>query len=409
MKRFRLLLIILILKSPVPSSAFALLSHEAIIDATWEKTIKPLLKNKYPSATDEQLKEAHAHVYGGSLIADIGYYPFGSKLFTHLVHYVRSGDFINNVLNEAQNLNEYAFGLGMLCHYNADRYGHSEGTNLAVPVLFPEAKQKCGDTVVYECDRSKHIRAEFGFDVLQTAKGNYDSKAKHDLIGFKMSEPVLERAFLKTYGFELKEVFTSFTLAVETFRFTVKEMVPELTECAWKVRKSVITKINPVAEQAKYTEKFDKKYYNKEFGKPRLKAVLFSFLIGVLPKVGPLTRLKFKEPNEEAEKIFDESFQSIEKHYTASLKKLEEGKLQPANINYDTGKKTEPGAYMLADKSYYMFLKKLNGNNFSFVDEALKQHLVSFYSTSLLHASGRNKPYKQKKTAKLLENLNKAC
>jgi hypothetical protein len=405
MKRFRLLLIILILKSPLPSTAFALLSHEAIIDATWEKTIKPLLKNKYPSVTEEQLKEAHAYLYGGSLIPDIGYYPFGSKLFTHLLHYVRSGDFINTVLTEAQNVNEYAFGLGLLCHYNADKYGHAEGTNLAVPVLFPKAKDKCGDTIVYECDRTKHIRTEFGFDVLQTAKGNYESKAKHDFIGFKMSEPVLERAFLKTYGIELKEVFTSFTLAVETFRFAVKQMIPELTKCAWKVRKSFITKINPLAEQAKYTEKMDRKSYNKEFGRPHLKSSFFSLVISILPKIGPLRRLKFKEPDEQAEKIFDKSFESIISHYSSTLKKLEEEKLKIDNVNFDSGKKTTPGEYRIADETYYKLLKKQKRKKFENLDDGLRTNLIAYFSNPEIKNTWHNKPHRLKKISEAVEEL----
>src|ERR1043166_6925737 len=108
--------VMLIICRPVKSSAFALLAHEAIIDASWDKTIQPLLKQKYPNATAEELKKAHAFVYGGSIIPDIGYYPLGSAVFSSLVHYVRSGDFVTALLDESHNLNEYAFALGVLCH-----------------------------------------------------------------------------------------------------------------------------------------------------------------------------------------------------------------------------------------------------------------------------------------------------
>src|SRR5689334_13579814 len=96
MRRFSIQLISILLFSfsPVISEAYAVLSHEAIIDETWEKSIKPLLKEKYPNANDSDLKAALPYVYGGAIIADIGYYPLGSLLFTHLVHYVRTGDFI---------------------------------------------------------------------------------------------------------------------------------------------------------------------------------------------------------------------------------------------------------------------------------------------------------------------------
>jgi zinc dependent phospholipase C len=336
---------------------------------------------------------------------DISYYPFGSTLFTHLLHYVRSGDFINTVLDEAQNINEYAFGLGLLCHYNADQYGHSLGTNLALPVLFPKAKEKYGDTVTYEQAPSRHVRAEFGFDVLQTAKGNYASKEQHDFIGFKVSQPVLERAFLKIYGLELKEVFKSLPIAIETFRFSVKQMFPELTKDAWKVRKSIITKINPLAEQAKYTQKFDKKIYNKEFGKPQLKSSLLSLIISLLPKIGPLSGLKFKEPSEEAEKMFDESFKAILIHYSASLKKLETGSIAIKNINFDTGKVTRPGDYKIADKSYYKLLKKQKREKFKNMNTGLKENLIAFYASAEIKKVYKNKSHKLKKINETVEEL----
>ena len=50
----------------------------------------------------------------------MGYYPFGNKYFSDLVHYVRSGDFVENLVEESSDLNEYAFALGALAHYAAD-------------------------------------------------------------------------------------------------------------------------------------------------------------------------------------------------------------------------------------------------------------------------------------------------
>src|SRR6202051_5096760 len=101
-----------IIGSSFSSFAYSLLTHQALIDESWEKSIKPLLKLKYPGSTEDQLKEAHAYAYGGAIAPDMGYFPFGSKFFTDLVHYVRSGDFVNALLDEADSLNEYAFALG---------------------------------------------------------------------------------------------------------------------------------------------------------------------------------------------------------------------------------------------------------------------------------------------------------
>ena len=102
------------------AKAFSVFAHMAVIDASWKNSIVPLLKEKYPNATDDELRIAHSYAYGGSLMPDMGYFPFGSEYFTNLVHYVRTGDFMENLVAQAQNLNEYAFALGAVSHYCTD-------------------------------------------------------------------------------------------------------------------------------------------------------------------------------------------------------------------------------------------------------------------------------------------------
>ena len=77
-----------------PLSGYSVITHQAIIDAEWESLLKPLLLERFPGATAEQLRTAEAYAYGGSVIQDLGYYPFGKPFFSHLTHYVRSGDFL---------------------------------------------------------------------------------------------------------------------------------------------------------------------------------------------------------------------------------------------------------------------------------------------------------------------------
>src|SRR5215831_10778493 len=101
-------------------NAYSILTHEEIVDLLWADQIKPLLKQKFPAATEEELRKAHAYAYGGCLIQDMGYYPFGNKMFSDLVHYVRSGDFVEALLAESTDINEYAFSLSAMAHYAAD-------------------------------------------------------------------------------------------------------------------------------------------------------------------------------------------------------------------------------------------------------------------------------------------------
>ncbi len=387
------------------SNGFAILSHQAIIDATWDKSIKPLLLKKYPGSSDSLLNVAYTYLYGGAVMPDIGYSPFGSLLFTNLVHYVRSGDFVLALLDESQNLNEYAFSLGLLCHYQADKYGHSLGTNLAVPILFPELKHEHGDVVSYELGRTEHTRVEFGFDVIQTARGNYDLDARQKFVAFKISEEVLERAFLKTYGLKLNDIFGSLTIAVETFRFAVKQLMPALTKNAWRARNASILKLNPLANKKSYSQKLDRKKYKEEFGRPGLKSIFFTLVIGIIPKIGPTGGLKYKEPDEKVDKIFEKCFDAILDHYTESLEQLENKKLKLDNINYDTGKKTVPGEYMHADETYYELLLKNEKNNFEGLSKPLKTDLISYFSDINKLKKYQNKNSKLKRINKAIFQL----
>jgi hypothetical protein len=390
---------------PVSSKGFGILTHEAIIDASWDESILPLLKKKFPGATEEQLKDAHAYVYGGSIIPDIGYHPFGSILFTHLFHYVRTGDFIEALFTESDSLNDYAFAIGALCHYIADTYGHPLGTNEVVPIMFPKIKKKYGNAVNYEQAPIKHVRVEFGFDVLQTAKGKYDNDSYHNFIDFKMRDSLLEKAFFKTYGLHIKDVFNSFSISVSSFRFTVKSLIPEMTRDAWKVRKSTITKLSPLATEENFYYKVDRKSYKREYKtKFSLKSTFISLIIGVLPKIGPLAMFRFKEPTEEGEKIYDKTFETVVNNYNASLKKLSDGKPSFLNVNLDTGNKTARDEYKLANKTYDKLLLKLKKNNFENADEALKKNIVAFYEHKKIPSKLREED-KEKEDKKVKEAL----
>ena len=113
----------------------------------WDSSIKPALRARFPAATPDQLLEARAYAYGGCVIQDLGYYPFGSHFFSNLLHYVRSGDFVRALIRDAQDVNEYAFALGALGHYAADNDGHRLAINRTVPLLYPKDPGKFGNDV----------------------------------------------------------------------------------------------------------------------------------------------------------------------------------------------------------------------------------------------------------------------
>ena len=226
------------------AAGYSVLTHEEIVDLLWTDEIRPLLLKRYPGLSEDQIKEAHAYAYGGAVIQDMGYYPFGSKEFSNLVHYVRAGDFVRELLFESQDASEYAFALGALAHYASDITGHP-AVNQSVAIEYPKLRAKFGNSVKYAEDKTAHLKTEFGFDMLQVAKNRYASQQYHDFIGFKVSKPLLERAFPVVYGVELKDVLAHEDLAIGSYRFSVSRLIPEMTQVALQTHKKDIMRERP--------------------------------------------------------------------------------------------------------------------------------------------------------------------
>lgn len=378
----RSLLVALLLAPSV--HAYSVLTHEAMIDALWENPIKPVLLARFPDATPEQLVEAHAYAYGGCIIQDVGYYPFGSRLFSNIVHYVRSADFVQALIDESQTLNEYAFALGALSHYSADNSGHSIAVNRAVPMLYPKLRSKYGDVVTYAEDPGAHLKTEFGFDVLQIARGHYAPQAYHDFIGFQVSKEVLERAFEKTYGLELKDCFKAIDLALGTYRFSVSSVIPEMTKAAWAAKKKEIIKNNPGITKKKFRYYIKRASYHKEWGtqyeRPGFFARLLATIFRFIPKVGPFKGLGFKTPTPQAELLFEQSFDATADHNRQYFAEVRTGNLRIPDTDLDTGKPARAGEYPLADKTYAELVKKLAAKHFANITPGLRQNILAFYS-----------------------------
>src|ERR1035437_663545 len=289
----------LLLLFPVPAAyAYSVLTHEAIIDSTWDSAIKPVLLKRFPAATADDLLAAHAYAYGGCIIQDLGYYPFGSKFFSDLAHYVRSGDFILNLIRESQDLDEYAFALGALSHFAADNNGHSIAVNRAVPMFYPELGRKFGKAVTYADDPFSHGKTEFAFDVFQAAKGRYASAAYKDFIGFQVAKPLLDRAFQDTYGMTLEKVFLSVDLTIGSYRRAVGSILPALTRVAWQLKKQEIRKDAPSATCKTFLYNLSRSSYEKNWGatykEPGIRSKILATVFRIVPRAGPFRPLQFK-------------------------------------------------------------------------------------------------------------------
>src|SRR5271156_6464914 len=377
--------IIVLLVAPPRSGAYSVLAHEAIVDAAWDEAIRPLLLERFPQATPEDLKTAHGDAYGGCVIQDMGYYPFGNKVFTDLVHYVRSGDFVTALLRDSQNLNEYAFALGALAHYSADNEGHRTGTNLAVPLLYPKLRRKFGDVVTYDENPLAHLKTEFGFDVLQVAKGRYASDAYRDRVGFQVSKDLLARAFQETYSLDMNSVLSNYDLAIASYRRGVSQLIPEASKIAWQTKKDEIQRGSPGITRTAFLYRISRSTYEKQwpgkYEKPGFGTRLLGFLLELIPKVGPFRDLAFKIPTPDAEKLFVASFSNALQNYVQlANEQRSAGRTTLVDDNFDTGTITGPGQYPLADKTYADLLDRLGRDNFAAVSPGLRTALLAYYA-----------------------------
>ncbi len=403
------LIVSLSLGFPPQSAAYSVLSHEAIIDSAWDTTILPLLLKRFPGATKEQLKEAHGYAYGGAIIQDLGYYPHGNKFFSDLTHYVRSGDFVVALLRDSKDLDGYAFALGALAHYAADNNGHRDGTNRAVPMLFPKLKAKFGDSVNYEQAPLEHVQTEFGFDVVEVAQGRYAPESYHDFIGFGVSVPLLEQAFQETYGLDLKSVFADEDKTLESYRYAVSTLLPKATRIAWNLKKDEIQKDQPGMTKRKFLYNLSRSSYEKNWGNkyvpPTAGERFLAFISRFLPKIGPLKALALPAPTPATEKIFEASFNSTLDRYRAFLGEVGENKLVLPNDNFDTGDATGPGVYFLNDNAHAELLDALAKQNFTGVSPDLRAEIVEFYGHPNAPYSTKNDPKAWAKVQAQLEQL----
>jgi len=373
----------LLLLSTSFACGYSVLTHEAVVDSVWDSAIQKMLLQRFPAATPDELEQAHAYAYGGCIVQDMGYYPFSDRFFSDLTHYVRSGDFVTALIQDSQDVNEYAFALGALSHYAADVSGHRIATNLAVPILYPELHREFGPTVTYWDSPLSHIRTEFGFDVLQVAQGRYAPDRYRAFIGFKVAKPLLERAFRDTYGLEMKDIFGSLDLALESFRYSVGSIIPGMTRVAWQLKKDTLVKEIPGVTKKKFLFNLSRSSYEKSWGteyhRPGVRTRLVSWLMELVPKSGPFKSLAFRAPTPEVEKMFMASFNTTVDSYRGLLAHVDAGDLDLPNENFDLGTPVLASQYLGADLAYDKLLDKLAGRKFAGIAPDLRSNILDYY------------------------------
>jgi hypothetical protein len=375
----------LLVVAPPRAQGFSVLAHQAVVDATWESAIVPELRRRFPGAGTD-LERARSFAHGGSHIADLGYFPLGNPLFTNIVHYVRTGDFIETLLASARTADEYAFALGAAAHYIADTTGHAEATNRVVPMVYPDLREKHGDHVTYADDHGAHLLTEFRFDVLHVARNEGGPDVFHHSLQFQVAQRLLNEAFQKTYGLELEDLFASTDAAILTYRFGFRALIHEVTGIAWQLYEDDIRKLDAGATPESFVYDLSREDFEKEFGsdfaEPGYFAKFVAFWVKLLPNWGPFERAVYNPLPPEAQEAFAAAMEHAVARYRDEVVRRVSSDRELRDVNLDTGAAVRSGDYEPADEAYAGLVEKLAEREFANVPEELRADIRRFYEVS---------------------------
>jgi len=424
-----------ILLCPRALDAYSLLTHEQLIDLTWQDSIVPLLLSRYPNLTKADLDRARAYAYGGCVIQDIGYYPFGDRSFSNLTHYVRSGDFVVNLFRNAHDANELAFAVGALSHYIGDSIGHAEATNLAVPIEFPKLRAKYGNSVSYAEGKREHVQTEFAFDINEIAHHRVAPLRYLRHIGFRVSMRQLALAFYQTYG--LTENFKGRRrINVRDYRFAARTFIPRIAYAVTLLHRKheppdpttpEIIELEKESAEVSRINNWDA--YRR---KPGIETHLLAILLFILPKIGPLALVDVKGPTIQTEADYGHSvavsitslrriltrftpeasrfkgpippLASLTRPYTAEPIRRDPNHPLP-NRDLDTGRVVRAGSYLLTDSTYADLLHKLAQNPTQPIPPGIKEDIQAYYSNLDLPITTKQHPDQWKQVLADLNTL----
>jgi hypothetical protein len=373
------------------AAAYGTLAHQALVDAAWEDAFVPALERRFPGLTPDALRRAHAFAYGGAVLHDLPYAPGGNRLAGDLMHYVRSGDFVEALAAEARTADELAFALGALAHWVADGQGHPHGVNRVVPLTYPKLRARHGDVVTWKDDPTAHLRVEFGFDVVQVARGLYAPEAYRRFIGFEVALDAWDRALRRTYGLALRDLLPRPERTVRSQRKLITTWLPRVTRVGWATKKDAIRRLLPQATDRQFVFAMSNAAFEREWGhdydRPGLRSRIAAFLLRLVPKVGPLRVLVPKPPTPEGERIYADSFVAVLDAWKRALQGGPPWGL--ANVNLDVGATLPAGAYRPADEAWAALLRRHEAAGLVNVDPPLAAAALTFHRTGAVARAPR--------------------
>ncbi len=403
-------LMVAAMATPQTTGAYSVFTHEELIDLTWRSAIRPLLLERFPGSTDAQLREAHAFAYGGCDAQDMGYYPFGNKFFSELTHYVRAGDFINNLFRESRNVDEYAFAIGALSHYIGDSIGHSVAVNPSTGINFPGLAEKYGPIVTYDENPHAHVRTEYAFDIEQLSKRTFAPPAFMRFIGFRVPRGLLERAFVATYGIEVRELVGKTLPAMRTYRTSVRTLIPIFSNAEIVLHGKQFAPDTDNAEYRQFVQELQQADYERHWAhtyeKPGFGSHLLAIVIKIIPKIGPASYLAIKIPDAQTEAWYIKSVNRSAGDYRRLLDRLRAhptAVLDLPNRDLDTGAKVKAGDYALTDETYAKLVDRLASDPSRTIPDGLRENILEYYGDLSAPISTKKHPREWKKLTSELQ------
>jgi len=248
---------------------------------------------------------------------------------------------------------------------------------------FPRLHKRYGATVTYAQDPKAHIQSEFGLDMEQVAKNRFTSDTYHDYIGFEVSKPVLQRAFEKTYGIPLDSVFKDLDLSIGSYRRAISKIIPKMTKAALLAHGKDIVRETPSFQKKKFLYNLSRANYEKEWGKgyqkPGIGTRIIAFILKFVPKVGPFKAVAFKDPSPAAEDLYIKSVNDTVEEYRRFLREARGRQFDLPNMDFDTGRPTRAGEYVLTDRTYAKLLDQLADKKFALLSPELRSNILDFY------------------------------
>jgi hypothetical protein len=402
---------VLLLAAPL-CFGYSFLTHEAIVDMAWQTSIKPVLLRYYPHATPAQLREARAYAYGGSTIQDAGYYPFGHSLFSDLTHYVRTGDFVVNLIRQSRNIDDLAFALGALSHYVGDTIGHRYCVNISVPLEFHQLEQVYGPVVTYEENEHDHVRTEFAFDIDQLSRRRFASVGYRRSIGIRVPRRLLERAFYDTYGISLRSVLGNEFAALRSYRWALRDFLPRIAAAEVLLHRKSLP---PDVHDPQFAE-FQQRLraaaraghwaaYRREGNGFLTHAV--AALIFITPRIGPLSDVALRGPEIGTEENYVASVNRAVDLYGKLLGELaheNRSAFSLPDLDLDTGYITRPGYYRLTDITYARLLHRVTERK-AMPPAGLRRNILAYYSNPAAPIVTRQYPRRWKRIQQELATL----